>query len=92
KPVPLLAIEHANPAHEPRPLLLVALTLAAGLLVYGLAERWGPVAGAGAAGVAVAALPAMVALVAVEGNALRVLSPLALVRVARGLGARYVVL
>ncbi|MBS0373307.1 MAG: hypothetical protein JSR73_01895 [Proteobacteria bacterium] len=92
KPVPLLAIEHANPAHEPRPLLLAALTLAAAGLIGWTADRWGTFAGAWATGAVLVAWPAAVALVAVEGHALRVLSPLALARVAHGLGARYVLL
>jgi hypothetical protein len=92
KPVPLLAIEHANPAHEPRPLLLAALTLAAGFLIDAIAGRWGAGAGLAATGAVLVASPALVALVAVEGSAWRALSPLALIRVARGLGGRYVVL
>jgi hypothetical protein len=88
-PLPVLAVENANPWHEPRPLLqLVLLAVAAGF-AWWLDQHLGAWAAIGVGVFALLAFPASLALLAVEGEVLRAASPLAMARVATGLGARY---
>jgi len=88
-PLPVLAIENANPWHEPRPLLQLALLAALASLAWWLDQRLGRWAAAAIGLLALLGLPASLALLAVEGEALRAASPLAIARVAAGLGLRY---
>ena len=89
QPLPVLAVENANPWHEPRPLLQLVLLAASASLAWWLAGHVGRWAAAGVAAAMVLSLPASVALLAVEGEAMRAVSPIAIVRVAAGLGPRY---
>ncbi len=88
-PLPVLAIENANPWHEPRPLLQLALLGATASLGWWLGQRFGAGAATGVGVASLLAFPASLALLAVEGDALRAVWPPALVRVAVGLGTRY---
>jgi hypothetical protein len=89
QPLPVLSIENANPWHEPRPLVALALVAGAGGLAWSLSQRFGPWAAAGVGAVALLAFPGALALLAVEGEAVHAASPLAMARVAVGLGVRY---
>ena len=89
QPLPVLTIESTNPWHEPRPLALLAVVGLALVAGRALAMRLGAPALVGAALVVLLTSPAALALLAVEGDGWRVLSPPALVRVAAGLGTRY---
>jgi hypothetical protein len=91
-PLPVLAIENANPWHEPRPLLQLALLASAASLASWLAQHVGAWAAAAVGILSLFAFPASLALLAVEGDAVRALSPLAIGRVVAGLGVRYVAL
>jgi hypothetical protein len=88
-PLPVLAVENANPWHEPRPLLQLALLAIAASLAWWLANRVGMWAAAAVGVATLVAFPASLALLAIEGEAVRAASPLAIARVAVGLGARY---
>lgn len=88
-PLPVLAVENANPWHEPRPLLqLVLLAIAAGL-AWWLSQHVGTWAAVVVGVATLLAFPASLALLAVEGEAVRAVSPIAIARVAAGLGVRY---
>lgn len=88
-PLPVLAVENANPWHEPRPLLQLALLAIAASLASWLSQHVGRWAAVAVGVVSLFSFPASLALLAVEGEALRALSPLAIARVATGLGVRY---
>ena len=88
-PLPVLSIEAANPWHEPRPLLQLVLLALAASFAWWLGQRWGRPAALGVGLVTLLALPASLALLAVEGEAVHALSPVAIARVAAGLGVRY---
>jgi hypothetical protein len=88
-PLPVLALESANPWHEPRPLLSLALLAATAGLAWWLGQRLGTTAAIGVAAAGLLAFPASLALLAVEGSAVRALWPPALLRVAVGVGVRY---
>ncbi|HUO78732.1 MAG TPA: hypothetical protein VMU00_01195 [Steroidobacteraceae bacterium] len=92
RPLPVLAVEHANPWHEPRPLLQFVLLATAAGLAWWLDRHVGAWAAAAVGALALLGFPASLALLAVEGEALRAASPLAMARVAAGLGARYAAL
>ncbi len=88
-PPPVFSIEHANPAHMPRPVLhLLLIALVAGL-GWWLQVHYGDWAAIGLGAAVLTVLPASLALLAVEGNALRAVSPVAILRVSVGLGLRY---
>jgi hypothetical protein len=88
-PLPVLAVENANPWHEPRPLLQLALLATAGSLAWWLDQRVGRWAGVAIGLLTLLAFPGSLALLAIEGEAVRAASPPAIARVAAGLGARY---
>lgn len=88
-PLPVLAVENANPWHEPRPLLQLALLAAAGSLAWWLDQRLGAWPAVGIGLLTLLAFPASLALLAVEGEVVRAASPVAIARVAAGLGVRY---
>lgn len=88
-PLPVLAVENANPWHEPRPLLQLALLAIAGGLAWWLGRHVGLWAAGGVGLLTLLAFPASLALLAVEGEPLRAASPPAIARVASGLGVRY---
>lgn len=89
RPLPVLAIENANPWHEPRPLLQLVLLASAASLAWWLGEHVGRWAAAGVAAATLLSFPASLALLAVEGEPLRAASPVAITRVVVGLGPRY---
>ncbi len=89
RPLPVLAVENANPWHEPRPLLQLAMLGTAASLAWWLGEHVGRWAAVGVAAATLLSFPASLALLAVEGEPLRAASPVAIVRVALGLGPRY---
>jgi hypothetical protein len=88
-PLPVFAVEDANPWHEPRPLLQLALLAVAASLAWWLSQLVGSWAAVAVGGVSLLAFPASLALLAVEGEAVRAVSPVAIARVAAGLGVRY---
>ena len=88
--LPVLSIEATNPWHEPRPLLQFVLLLAAGALAWAAGRAWGDGAALAVCVLALAAFPASLALLAIGGEVLHAISPLAIGRVVLGLGMRYV--
>ena len=92
QPLPVLAVEHANPWHEPRPLLQLVLLGTMASLAWWLREHVGTSLAVAVAALSLLGFPASLALLAVEGDAVRAASPLAMARVAVGLGSRYVAL
>jgi len=91
-PLPVLAIESANPWHEPRPLLQLLLLAGAASLAGFLGTHLGAWAAIGVGAFALLTLPASLALLAVEGSTARAVWPPALLRIAAGLGAHYALL
>ncbi len=91
-PPPTLSYELANPWHEARPLasLLVLALLAS--LAWWLAAHGMPGGVVAIVAFAIVSFPASLAVLAVEGDFLRAISPLALFGVARGLGWLYALL
>lgn len=87
--VPVLSIEMANPWHQPRPFLHLLALGAVASAVGWLNHAAGPTAAAAAGLLAIAAFPASLALLAVDGELLMAFWPPAVLRVAIGLGARY---
>jgi hypothetical protein len=86
---PTLDINMVNPANEQRPLaqLLILLILGAG--VYLATVRLSPLAGVSLAVLAALAVPASIAVLGLEGNPLKAIYPVALVRMIVGLGPLY---
>jgi hypothetical protein len=91
-PLPVLSVEAANPWHEPRPLLQLLLLAGVASLAGFLGAHLGAWAAIGVGAFALLTLPASLALLAVEGSTARAVWPPALLRVALGLGAHYVLL
>lgn len=88
-PVPVLSIEMANPWHQPRPFLHLLALAAVAAGTNSLAHAAGPLAATAVALLAFTAFPASLALLAVDGELVMAFWPPALLRVARGLGGRY---
>jgi hypothetical protein len=89
KELPVLSVEMLNPVDEQRPLIqaiIVSLGFIASWWVY---HSVGPVLGLVLGALLLMALPATVALLAISDSWLHALSPLAIVRVVKGLGVTY---
>lgn len=86
---PVLSVEMANPWHTPRPLLQLVLCAAVATLVAELASHGAVALAYAVAALGIALLPASLAVLAVEGHFARAVWPPALLRVALGLGPRY---
>ena len=87
---PTLDISMVNPVGEFRPLWLVVIVVLAGVAVTLASRGMAPVAAAILAASLLAALPASTAVLGLEGNVVKALYPVALVRLIRGLGSVYV--
>jgi hypothetical protein len=89
---PTLDLNMVNPANEQRPLaqLLILVILAAG--VYFATVRFSASVGFGIAVLATLVVPASIAVLGLEGNPLKAIYPVALVRMIAGLGPLYLAL
>ena len=86
---PALDINMVNPLNEQRPIAQVIILAAVAALVILTARVLGPVAGTLLAAVALFFFPASVAILGLEGNLLKAVYPVALVRMVAGLGVMY---
>ena len=86
---PALDINMVNPLNEQRPIAQVIILAAVAALVILTARVLGPVAGTLLAAVALLFFPASVAILGLEGNLLKAVYPVALVRMVAGLGVMY---
>jgi hypothetical protein len=88
---PTLDISMVNPVSEQRPLLQLLVVLIVALLVKYVATR-SPASAAGLTALFLAVSPASVAILGLEGNPIKAINPVALIRMIAGLGGRYVLL
>jgi hypothetical protein len=86
---PALDINMVNPLNEQRPIAQVIILAAVAALVILTARVLGPVAGTLLTAVALFFFPASVAILGLEGNVLKAVYPVALVRMVAGLGVMY---
>lgn len=86
---PALDINMVNPLNEQRPIAQIILIAAGAALVKLTAIAVSPGAAAALATVALLFLPASVAILGLEGNPLKAVYPVALVRMVAGLGVLY---
>ena len=86
---PALDINMVNPLNEQRPIAQVIILAAVAALVKLAASALSPVAGAVLAAVALFFFPASVAILGLEGNMLKAVYPVALIRMVAGLGVMY---
>src|SRR6266404_4074921 len=86
---PALDINMVNPLNEQRPIAQVVILAAVAALVKLTASALSPVAGTVLAALALFFFPASVAILGLEGNMLKAVYPVALVRMVAGLGVMY---
>jgi hypothetical protein len=86
---PALDITMVNPLNEQRPIGQIIILAAVGALAKLTAVTLSPVAGTVLAAAALFFLPASVAILGLEGNMLKAVYPVALVRMVTGLGLMY---
>ena len=86
---PALDINMVNPISEQRPIAQIIILAAVGALAKLTAVTLSPVAGTILAAAALFFLPASVAILGLEGNMLKAVYPVALVRMVTGLGIMY---
>jgi hypothetical protein len=86
---PALDITMMNPLSEQRPIAQIIILAAVAALVKMAAGAFSPVVGTVLAAVALFFFPASVAILGLEGNILKAVYPVALVRMMTGLGVMY---
>jgi hypothetical protein len=86
---PALDVNMVNPLSEQRPIAQIIILAAVAALVKMAAVTFSPVVGTVLAAVALFFFPASVAILGLEGNMLKAVYPVALVRMVAGLGIMY---
>jgi hypothetical protein len=86
---PALDVNMVNPLSEQRPIAQIIILAAVAALVKMAAVTFSPVVGTVLAAVALFLFPASVAILGLEGNMLKAVYPVALVRMVAGLGIMY---
>jgi len=89
KELPVLSVEMLNPVDEQRPLVQAIIVSLGFIASWWLYHSVGPVAGLMLGALLVMALPATVALLAIGDSWLHALSPVAIVRLVKGMGLTY---
>jgi hypothetical protein len=90
KELPVMSVEMLNPVDEQRPLIQAIINSLGFIASWWVYHSVGPIAGLALGGLLVIALPANVALLAISDSWIHALSPLAIARIMKGLGLRYV--
>lgn len=88
--LPVLSVEMVNPVNEQRPLVQAAICGVGIAACWWIQLAYGQVAALALGALLLCALPATVGLLAISDSWLQALSPLAIVRLIKGLGLTYV--
>jgi hypothetical protein len=87
--LPVLSVEMVNPVDEQRPLIQAVMMVLEGLACWWVYRSIGPIASVALGALLLSTLPATVGLLAISDSWVHALSPLAIVRIMKGLGRKY---